>query len=182
MAGDRYSRILSAAKYYAAIDNYIKYITDASKRGQNVGGGTSRPPSKQLFVKPFGVGLLSGQLAKTSSAEPTWTTYKADVTGYVTETSPGSSGEVVDIDNYVATKLNIKTNIANEGTVKTSKVTGMKYLSYKGTSTSLSFGDKISDAGKSSESATFDLLKAKIEAKLVGGTGGSKVTWLREKV
>ncbi|MDJ0553515.1 MAG: hypothetical protein QNJ68_03565 [Microcoleaceae cyanobacterium MO_207.B10] len=182
MAGDRYSRILSAAKYYAAIDNYIKYITDSTKRGQNVGKGTPRPESQLLYVRPFGVSLLTGQLAKASSAQPTWTTYKADVTGYTTETSPGSSGEAVDIDNYSAPRLNIKTNISNEGTVETSKVTGMKYLSYKGTSTSLAFGDKIADPGKSSESATFDVLKAKIDARLVGATGGSKVTWIREKI
>lgn len=58
----------------------------------------------------------------------------------------------------------------------------MKYLSYGGTSTSLAFGDKMSDPGKSSESAIFELLKGEVEKTLVGAAGGSKVTWIREKV
>ncbi|NET46199.1 hypothetical protein [Okeania sp. SIO2B3] len=182
MGGQRYSRILSAARYYAAVDNYIKYITDSAKQGINVGKGTARPKSQTLYIRPFGVSLLDKQLAVVKSAEPTWTKYKAQVTGYTTATTPTTAGGAVDIEDYLPSRLNIKTGIGSTGVVKTSKVTGMKYLSYGGKSTSLAFGDKIADPGKSSETATFESLKVEVEKALVGGTGGSRVTWIREKV
>lgn len=140
MANRRYSRILEAAKYYSSIDNYIQYITNAARRGQNVGTGTARPPSQVLYVRPFNVDLAAGQLAKTSAAAPSWTTYASRFGTHVTATAPTDAGNIVKIADFRAARVVITTGRSGTGTVKTSKVTGQKYLDYGGKSTSIPFG------------------------------------------
>jgi hypothetical protein len=71
MSSQRYRRILESAKYFSAVDNYIKYITDSTKRGQRVGNGKPRQPSIKLYVDPFGVPLATAQRVMVSAAEPT---------------------------------------------------------------------------------------------------------------
>jgi hypothetical protein len=142
MARDRkYSRILQAAKYYSAIDNYIKYITDASKRGQRVGTGQPRPKSKKYFVDPFGIKLAAGMVVPVTSSDTAFTAYSADITGRfkLTETD---EDKIIPVRDFKAARLVITTGRSTSGVAKTSKVTGMKYLDYGGKSTSLAFGRK----------------------------------------
>jgi hypothetical protein len=139
---DRYSRILTSAKYYAAIDNYIKYITDASKRGSRVGEGDPRPKSKVLWIRPFFKELAENQKVKVSAAEPTWTSVR-NITGVgtrVSETAPGDGNDQLKLKEYSAARVVIVRGRTAQGVKKVSKVTGMPYLSYGGKSTSFPFG------------------------------------------
>ena len=79
MTGRKYSRIIQSARYYAAIDNYLKYVQDSTKKGQNVGKGEARPPSVKLYVVPFALDLITNQFAQVSGAQPAWNSYKAAV-------------------------------------------------------------------------------------------------------
>jgi hypothetical protein len=138
----KYKRILSAAKYYSAIDNYIKYITDATKRGQRVGNGTARDASMKAYVEPFGIDLPgTNTFAETKVTVPTWELYKA-------LTAVSNRTKVVKIDTDFAVELKqyrpaavmIVIGRSPKGTPDTSKVTGMKYLKYGGRSRTLPFG------------------------------------------
>ncbi|NJL61817.1 MAG: hypothetical protein HC903_08285 [Methylacidiphilales bacterium] len=147
MARDRkYSRILQAAKYYSAIDNYIKYITDASKRGQRVGTGQPRPKSTRYFIDPFGVKLSTGQVVEVTSSEPAFNLYKANMTGRF-ELTKANEDDIIPLANYRAARAIVTTGRTTTGVAKTSKVTGMKYLDYGGKSTSVAFGRKNDTEG-----------------------------------
>jgi hypothetical protein len=135
----KYSRILSAAKYYASIDNYIKYITDASKRGSRIGTGKPRAKSKILFIDPFGVPMADGQVVPVSANDASWTTYKAKFT-LRTKDAQSDEAKIINLANYTAARVIIHTGKSATGVAKTSAVTGMKYLSYGGSSTSIPFG------------------------------------------
>jgi len=176
--GRRYSRILGAAKYYSAIDNYIKYITDASKRGQNVGQGTKRPESVKLYVDPFGIKMAEGQRAVASGALPTWNQYRtqSDVSSRVSDVAPTDSDLIITPEGWKAARISIKTGISDNGIVKTSKVTGLKYLSYGGTSSSLPFGRK--DEAET-ETAAFADLETALGSTL---SGNFDVTHIEEVI
>lgn len=143
MAKQRFRRILESAKYFSAIDNYIKYITDASKRGSRVGTGDPRPASQKLYIDPFGIALATGQRVPVSAALPTWNTVspRSEVSSRVTATAPNAD-LIVKVRDFQPARIVIVSGRSNNGVAKTSAVTGMKYLSYGGKSTSFPFGRK----------------------------------------
>ena len=175
MANRKYQRILQAAKYFAAIDNYIKYIQDASKRGSRVGTGQARVASQKLFIDPFGIALAADQVVPQSGALPTWTTYSADIGTRATAAAPVNGDLIVPVADYKAARVIITTGRLTQGVKKTSKVTGMPYLDYGGKSTSLPFGRK--DAADT-QSAAFLELKTAIQNR----TNGAIVTLQEEKI
>lgn len=169
----KYSRILSAAKYYSAIDNYIKYITDASKRGSRVGTGDPRPASQRLFVDPFGLDPGETTLAIVSAAQPTWNARKAQFTGYTVDTL-ASGIEAVKIAGYRAARVVITTGRAARGTRDVSRITGLAYLKYGGNSTSVPFGQKASET----QQEAF----ADIRTDVLAAVNGALVTLQPEKI
>lgn len=175
MAGRRYSRIVQSARYYSAIDNYLKYIQDSTKKGQNVGKGKKRPPSKKLFVEPFSINLVENQFASVSGSEDAWNAYGAQFAGYTKAVLSANTQEACDIEGFRPARVIIKTGITDTKTVKTSAVTGMKYLSYGGVSTSLPFGRKATEQ----ESDAFAALAAAIPKPNPTAT---RITWSKERV
>lgn len=141
MARKRYQRILEAAQYYAAIDNYIKYITDASKRKTKVGSGQNRPVSKALYIIPFGKTLATGQMVKVSAAEPTWNAIsgQSQISTRVDDTAPTDADNILKLGGFTPARCTVVTG-RGQGKVETSAVTGLKYLSYGGKSSSFPFG------------------------------------------
>ena len=168
MAARRYKRILEASKYYSAVDNFIAYITDSTKRGQNVGNGDPRPESKKLYIDPFGVTLATGQVVPTSAALPSWTTHQAAFSTHTDATKPTDEALIINLGGgFRAARVNIVTGKSNTGVVKISKVTGLKYLSYGGKSTSIPFGRKNETE---TQQAAFDEIKALIVAAVSGAS------------
>jgi len=172
----RYSRILSAAKYYAAVDNYLKYITDATRRGSRVGLGDPRPKSIPLFIRPFGIDLAVAEFAKASGAEPTWNTHKASI-GTRAKDALAAGNTALRLDDFQPARVIITTGRSATGVAKTSKTTGMKYLDYGGKSTSLPFGE---DADTDDQTTAFTAIRTAILAA-AGGTALS-VTLKPEKL
>ncbi|RUT08423.1 hypothetical protein DSM106972_015910 [Dulcicalothrix desertica PCC 7102] len=169
MARDRkYSRILQAAKYYSAVDNYIKYITDASKRGGRVGTGDPRPKSKKYFIDPFGIKLGAGQVVPVTSSEPAFTAYSADIAGRFQATE-ANEDNIIPVRSYRAARAIITTGRTTSGTAKTSRVTGLKYLSYGGKSISVAFGRK-------NETEEFAAAAAEVKAAIQTRVAGAIVT------
>jgi hypothetical protein len=170
----KYSRILQAARYYAAIDNYIKYITDASKRGQKVGAGDPRPVSQLLYVEPFTLKLGTGTVAHVSGAKPTWTAHQAVFALHTKDTLPASI-ESIKINGFRAARAVITTGRLPKGAVAHSKVTGMAYLNYKGKSTSIPFGRKSTTE---TEAEAF----AELKGALLPSVPGALITLQPEKI
>jgi hypothetical protein len=170
----KYSRILQAAKYYSAIDNYIKYITDASKRGQNVGEGKARAASKILFIEPFGVKLGTDVEAQVSGASTTWAQRQA-IFALHTKDTIANTVTPVKLDGFQAARVVITTGRSTTGVKKISKVTGMSYLDYGGASTSLPFGRKNATE---TQAEAFDELKTAV----LSAVAGALVTLQPEKI
>lgn len=175
--GRRYSRIMEAAKHYSAIDNYIKYITDATKRSSTskVGQGDPRPPNILLYIDPFQIALATGQLVKQSAAEPSWTKYAAAFTGRTRPTAPADENNIVPLANYKAARVNITTGRSTTGVKKVSRVTGQPYLDYGGKSTSIPFG-------RTNETDTQTAAFTAIRTAIVAVTNGALVTLIPEKI
>lgn len=163
----RYKRILTAARYYSAITNYLKYIQDETKRGVNVGKGKPRPDSQPFYTRPFGLTLNgSGVFAHIRVPIATWTKYKdstpINTRGKITLAS-GEDG--VRLANYRSSAAIITSGRVTSSTAaktETSKVTGMKYLNYGGTSTTLPFGRGAT--ANETETQAFDAVKNGITA------------------
>jgi hypothetical protein len=170
----RYSRILQAARYYSAIDNYIKYITDASKRGQNVGSGTKRAASQILYIKPFNLNLGPNDRIIVSGAKPTWDARQA-IFAIHTKDTLGAGLFPFKVDGFKASRVIITTGRSDNGIKKISRVTGMAYLDYGGKSTSLPFGRK-----DDTETEAEAFLKLKTD--IVEATAGALVTLQPEKI
>lgn len=130
---------MQAAKYYSAIDNYIAYINTAARRGQRVGTGKARPPSITLYVEPFNLELGNEVQAKTSASATSWNTHEAKFSAY-TKTTLAQDVIGLKPEGFSAARVIIVTGLETAGTVETSAVTGMKYKSYGGVSTSIPFG------------------------------------------
>jgi hypothetical protein len=172
MAGQRYSRIVSASRYAKALDNYIKYVSGTAERQGKIGQGTKRPPSKTLYINPFALKTTDKQYAEVSASETAWNDHKANFTGYTKESLVSGTEFSLKASGYRAARVSLKTGASDSGTIKTSKVTGMKYLSYGGKSSSVPFGKKDNT---DTESAVFDVIKGKFSGS------SSQVSWIREK-
>jgi hypothetical protein len=169
MARDRkYSRILQAAKYYSAIDNYIKYITDASKRGQRVGTGQPRPKSKRYFIDPFGIKMAANQVVPVSASEPAFNAYKGNVNLRIKETVTDED-LIIPVRGLRAARAIITTGRSTTGVAKTSKVTGLKYLDYGGKSQSIAFGRK-------NETETMEAAGLEVKAAIQAAVAGALIT------
>jgi hypothetical protein len=172
MAGQRYSRILEAAKLYSAVDNYIKYITDSTKRGARVGSGTPRKKSKTVFIRPFAIDLPADTYVRQTCAEAAFTSYGGNFTGNITDSA--GTATILKLADYKAARAVIVTGRGN-GVAKTSAVTGLKYLSYGGNSTSIPFG--------TNSSATDQMLDVFNAAKTaITAGGGNVLVSLQEEV
>lgn len=178
MASQRYRRILESAKYFSAIDNYIKYITDSTKRGQRVGNGQARVASKKLYLIPFGRALATGQMVMVSGADPTWARVRTNgvLTDYVKETAPAQASNIVRLADFKAARITVVTGRRDEGTAKTSAVTGLKYLSYGGKSTSIPFGNT---AVPIEEEVAFNNIRAALQTGNI--FPGGRFSWIKEK-
>jgi hypothetical protein len=174
----RYRRILEAAKYYAAIDNYIRYITDSTKKGQNVGKGKSRPDSQVFYIQPFGINLGDNLFIKVSATKTTYDKYKSSLSDRLEESITGTEKYIKKPEGYQPAGAIIVTGRvvgSANAKVETSKVTGMKYLSYGGTSTSIPFG-------RATDAELFHTAAGDVKTAIIGVTAGAVVTIKGERI
>jgi hypothetical protein len=167
---------MSAAKYYSAIDNYIKYITDSTKRSDasKVGTGDPRPKSQKLYVDPFSIPLAASQVVEVSASEPAWTAYRPHIGNRATATAPGNEDLIIPVADYAAPRVKITTGRRTTGTKKISRVTGLPYLDYGGKSVSVPFGRNAADD-------TVVTAFAEISARIILATPGVLVSLVKEQ-
>jgi hypothetical protein len=173
----RYSRILQSAKYYSAIDNYIKYVTDSTKRSaaSKIGQGDPRPPSQKLYIDPFSIPLATNQVVEASAGEPAWTAYRTHIGNRATATKPAEEAFIIPVANYAPPRVKVVTGRRTTGTKEISKVTGLPYSNYGGKSVSVPFG-------RNGAGDTVVTAFAEIEAAIRLATPGVLVSLIRERV
>lgn len=159
------------AKYKAYLDN-----PEVAKQDNPV---TNRPKSKRLYVLPFGITMPASVLAIASSSEPVITSYTSNVNagGTRIKTALTNTEKALDLADFAAARVAIRTGRSATGTDKKSKTSGLPYKSYGGKSVSIAFGAK---------DATEDLKTAftAIRASILGGAGSNppSVALIPEKV
>lgn len=159
MGVPRFYRVLRGQRGQAAKDKYINYLNGIDIE-DNVGGGTAKPPSQTLYVRPFSGGLPSTVWLRVSASTTAWGNF-GTVSTIATRTKEtiASGNTAVKIRGFKAARVSKTTGIASSGTRKTSTKTGLPYLSYGGASLSLPFG-------KSGDTDTYADAIIEIEALL----------------
>ena len=135
---------LAKAKQLAVYwDNYINYLTTLDDRQLKVGQGKPKPPQTELYVKPFGLELGTGQYLKVNGTSERWNSYKGSFAGYVKETINAGGGELfIKLRNVSPAKVVVKTGMSTTNRVVTATTTKRKYVSRGGESGSIPFGVK----------------------------------------
>jgi hypothetical protein len=174
--GQRYSRILEAAKLAPQLDAFLDYQKNSARRGSRVGKGKPRPKGMDLYVIPFQIPVHASQKVRATGSVDAFNTYgtKDGLATRVDDTL--TDGEtVLPLKGFKAARIAITTGVNPTGVEKTSNVTKAKYLSYGGNSTSVPFGRSN---GTDTMVAAFNAAKTSIQ----GASTTIRVALIREKV
>jgi hypothetical protein len=174
--GQRYSRILEAAKLAPQLEAFLDYQKNSARRGSRVGKGKPRPKSQALYIDSFGIPLADTQVIRVTASVPTVSAYqsKSQLASRV-KTAPGAGKTLIKPDGFKAARIVIASGRSATGVEKTSNVTKAKYLSYGGESTSIPFGRKD---GPDTLVLAFDAIKT----QLLAGNPDLKISLTQEKV
>jgi hypothetical protein len=111
-------------------------------QGEKIGTKGPRPPSKKLYVQPFGLNLGENFYLEVSALQPSFDALSgyAEITTRVKTTLGGTetSGKMKD---FVAARV-VRRQKDGSGTATTSKLTGLRYLKYNAPSVSVPVGRK----------------------------------------
>lgn len=135
----RYARIIEASAYVQANTRLADWLRGRIGQDPRTGTGTNRPPTQQIFLKPHGLEMAATQWARARIGVAVLTDVRTMVTPYLDETLAGSA-TAFRLDRFRASKIIVTQNVAENGTVTTSQVTGLAYLKYGGNSFSFPFG------------------------------------------
>lgn len=167
MARRRFSRIIEAARLYQAVDNYKTWLTNFDQRSQGIGDGNPRPASQPLYITPFAIELPTGCKVKQSASETAYNNYSSYLGNKISITAPTDGANILKPAGYKAPRIIVRI-AGTSKTTPTSAITGMKYLSYGGSSLSVPFGK---GADTDQLQTVFNSLKTAIE----NGVPNSKV-------
>jgi hypothetical protein len=140
--GYRVLRGFRGAKARQQYLDYLAGLVDVSPDDGTV--STNRPPSRTLYLTPFGLPLAVDHIMMDSALQPSWDLVKAlaPVNTRVAE-SPGADTPV-DIRSYKAPRV-IRIQLDTTGETRRSKRTGLPYTYYNNQSSSVPFGAKTGD-------------------------------------
>lgn len=137
MARRRFSQVLTGARGEVAKTKYLDRLRGMGQ-GERIGTKGNRPDSITLYINPFGLELPPDTFVQASALAPSWTALKGEVASRAKETISATQ-KVLKLSGFKAARVVRRTKDAS-GTVTTSKLTGLKYLKYNSTSTSVPFG------------------------------------------
>lgn len=135
----RYARIVEASAYVQANTRLADWLRGRIGQDPRTGPGTNRPPTQQIFLKPHGLEMAATQWARARIGVGVLADVQTMVTPYVDETL-AASATAFRLDRFRPSKIIVTQNIAENGTATPSRVTGLSYLKYGGTSFSFPFG------------------------------------------
>jgi hypothetical protein len=206
---NKYDRVIKGERGLGAFNKLVDYWKTGQKTDEtdNIGKGKDKVQSKKLLIRPFAFGADDteannpypvGFFIVSSAGQPTVDKYKnltiagsVKISDCAIETKPISYVEVPSTGVITAAKVIVVTGRSAKATSKTSKVTGLKYGSYGGTSTSLPFGVAVTGSTRNTieklntntqtEAIVYGLIKTAIENSVTTGTKPT-ISWKREYV
>lgn len=140
MAVPKFYRVLRGQRGAAAKAKLIEKLTSLDPNQDNLGTKGGRAPSVILYVEPFNIDLGNELVLQTSALSTAYTDMKTFVgTNRVKDALPAA---IIGLKakSLKAARVSASTGVSNSGVVKTSKLTGLKYLSNGGTARSCPFG------------------------------------------
>jgi hypothetical protein len=137
----RFHNVLRGYRGEAAKTKFLDHLRGIGQ-GENIGTKGSRPPSKKLYVQPFGQNLGATLYLQVSALVPSYDALSGygEVTGRVKATLDAAETSV-KIQGFTAARV-VRRQKDGSGTVSTSKLTGLKYLKYNAPSVSVPVGRK----------------------------------------
>lgn len=154
----RFMNVLRGYRGEAAKTKFLDHLRGIGQ-GENIGTKGSRPASTKLYVQAFGQNLGDTLFLQVSALTPSFSALngysevsaRAKTTLAQTETS-------VKIKGFTAARV-VRRTKDSTGTVKTSKLTGLKYLHYNQPSISMPIGRK---APADNQGEAFDDIRIQI--------------------
>jgi hypothetical protein len=140
MAVPKFYRVLRGERGAAAKAKYLQKLTDLDPIQDGLGTKGARPPLQILYVDPFNIDLGNELLLQTSALTPSYTALSGAIgaTRIKAELATGIIG--LKAKSIKAARVSASTGVSQSGVVKTSKLTGLKYLASGGTAQSCPFG------------------------------------------
>lgn len=199
MAAPKYSRVIRGLRGQAATTKLLAYLTDADTRYQesNVGNGKPLPTTQKMYIRPFGFGVDNMEannlmkdnfLVAINNNKTTYDAYKGQslsggdqIRDCFVEALTGDLRTFPVGAGFDPAHVIIRKDRRASGTKRKSKVTGLPYLDYGGSTLRLKFGAVVSATGKP-DGRDFVAVSTQIKNAIEGlstandGTGSIKVS------
>jgi hypothetical protein len=159
MAVPKFYRILRGQRGNAAKQKFLNHLEGLDTESA-IGTKGNRAASTELLIVPFGVKLGATVLLEQSALETSWAILKGPIGTHATETIPQASTSV-KLRGARAARISATSGLSATGTVKTSKLTGLKYADYGGKSVSAPFG-KTSYTSTDVETDVYEVIKVSL--------------------
>lgn len=173
MAVPKFYRVLRGERGTAAKAKYLQRLTDLDPLQDGLGTKGNRPASKILYVDPFNVDLGNELLLQTSALSTSYTALSAAIGATRVKDTLAASIIGLKAKSIKAARVSASTGVSQSGTVKTSKLTGLKYLSSGGSAKSCPFGKST---------ATEDQTEAFKAIRTALGTTFSRIHLIPEQI
>lgn len=140
----RFSNIIRGYRGEAAKTKYLDHLRGVGQ-GENIGTRGNRPDTVALYLTPFGLPLGTELVVQASALQPSYNLFSSvsALTSRI-KNAPGTDTPI-KLRSYSAPRVVRRQLSSATGTVKTSKLTGLKYLGYNTESASVPFGKKTGD-------------------------------------
>lgn len=173
MAVPKFYRVLRGQRGLAAKTKFLNHLEGLDTESA-IGTRGNRAASTELLIIPFGIKLGSDVLLEQSALSTSWTALKAAVGTHAKETPPASTTQV-KLRGAKAARISATSGLTSTGVVKTSKLTGLKYADYGGSSVSAPFG-KTSYASTEVETDVYEVIKVSL------GAGYKRIHLIEERI
>jgi len=135
----RFSRVLRGQRGQAAKTRYINYL-EALDIEPDIGSRGPRPPEIPLYLTPFGVDLGNELVLEAKAVTTAYNALNGPITAARIKNAVPNGLQALKIRGVRAARVSVTSGLQATGTVATSKLTGLKYANYGGTSQSCPFG------------------------------------------
>lgn len=139
MAVPKFYRVLRGERGTAAKTKYIEHLEGLGAVAA-IGSRGKKGESQILYLKPFGVNLGATLVMQVSSLKSSYDLLKGAMgTGRIVSTLPVGR-TAIKPRGFRSARVSVTSGLASTGSVKTSRLTGLKYADYGGKSYSCPFG------------------------------------------
>lgn len=158
--GARYSRLRRAARLAAAATKLADYYDPTKPKPSYPSRSQPRPAYIPIYFKPFSFELAATQVMRSTAQETGgWGAYSTAI-GARAKNTLAANETVFFVEGFKPARVTVTSGVEDTGVEEFSKVTGLRYLKYGGTSVSVPFGKMGTEAAAEAYSAVKAALTA----------------------